>query len=174
MLNGRSAQPLTLIKIRRMTQLTTRQIFIVDDNEIYAMMLDYFLSKDSIYHFVSFNSGEDCIKNLYLNPDVIILDYGLPGMNGYFTLLEIKKRSPHMHVIILTANKNKRTEEELLKAGADYVVLKQDHGEKQLIQKIETLIKKDDDSWKETSFIKKMSYFFLFVFLLALGIFLYK
>src|SRR6266496_651041 len=99
-----------------MTQAGPKHIFIVDDNEIYAMMLDYFLSRDSVYHFVSFNSGEECIKNLYLDPDVIILDYGLPGMNGYFTLLEIKKRSPHVHVLILTANKDKRTGDELLKA----------------------------------------------------------
>ena len=68
-----------------------KHIFIVDDNEMYSTMLSYTLSKDNIYKFVSFKSGEECIKNLYLNPEIIILDYGLLGMDGYDTLLKIKK-----------------------------------------------------------------------------------
>ncbi len=37
-----------------------KQIFIVEDDEIFSMMLDYILSKDSVYQFVSFKSGEEC------------------------------------------------------------------------------------------------------------------
>ncbi|MBC7865299.1 MAG: response regulator [Bacteroidia bacterium] len=156
-----------------MPPLKPKHIFIVDDNEIYAMMLDYILSKDSIYNFVSFKSGEECLANLYLNPDVIILDYGLPGINGYETLLEIKKRNPGIHVVILTANKDKKQGEELLKAGADYIVLKQGHGETQIVEKIEAVLRKDEFNM-DKSFIKKLSYFFLIVGIVALGFFLFK
>lgn len=121
-----------------------KHIFIVEDNEIYAMMLDYILSKDSIYQFVSFKSGEECIENLYLNPDVIILDYGLPGMNGYQTLLEIKKHNPDIHVVMLTNNNDKHMMDTILKAGADDYVLKQGHGETQIIEKIEAILAKDE------------------------------
>jgi DNA-binding NarL/FixJ family response regulator len=121
-----------------------KHIFIVEDNEIYAMMLDYILSKDSIYQFVSFKTGEECIENLYLNPDVIILDYGLPGMNGYETLLEIKKHNPDIHVVMLTSNSDKHMMDTILKAGADDYVLKQGHGETQIIEKIEAILAKDE------------------------------
>lgn len=121
-----------------------KHIFIVEDNEIYAMMLDYILSKDSIYRFVSFKSGEECIANLYLNPDVIILDYGLPGKNGYETLLEIKKYNPEIHVIMLTNNDEKNTINNTLTAGADDYILKQGHGENQIIEKIEAILIKDE------------------------------
>lgn len=117
-----------------------KHIFIVEDNEIYAMMLDYILSKDSIYQFVNFKSGEECIKNLYLDPDIIILDYGLPGINGYETLLEIKKQNPRIHVVMLSNNQDKDLPEKLIKAGADDYILKQGNGEKQIIEKIEAIL----------------------------------
>jgi two-component system, NtrC family, response regulator AtoC len=123
---------------------TREHIFIVEDNEVYSMMLDYILTKDSVYKFSSFKSGEECIRNLYLNPRVIILDYQLPGINGYQTLLEIKKYNPAIHVLMLSNNENMKLVADLLKAGADDYILKQGHGEKQIIEKIETLLATDE------------------------------
>src|ERR1700756_1693269 len=116
-----------------MTLTKPKHIFIVEDNEIYSMMLDYILSKDSIYEFVHFVSGEECLANLHLNPDIIILDYGLPGMNVYETLLEIKKYNSNIHVVFLSNNEDEKLKRKLLKAGADYYVLKQGHGEKEIV-----------------------------------------
>jgi DNA-binding NarL/FixJ family response regulator len=153
-----------------------KHIFIVEDNEIYSMMLDYILSKDSIYQFVSFKSGEECIENLYLNPDVIILDYGLPGMNGYETLLEVKKKNPNIHVVILSNNEDKKLREKMLEAGADDFVLKQGHGENQIIDKIEDILSRDEMQKKNNELKKKplakAMYFVLVFALLTLGIFI--
>jgi DNA-binding NarL/FixJ family response regulator len=153
-----------------------KHIFIVEDNEIYAMMLDYILSKDSIYQFVSFKSGEECVENLYLNPDVIILDYGLPGMNGYETLLEIKKKNPNIHVVMLSNNDDRKLMKKLLQAGADDYVLKQGHGENQIIEKIEDILSRDEAKKNELLIKKKplakTMYVMLIVTLVALGIFI--
>ena len=121
-----------------------KQIFIVDDNDIYSMMLGYILSKDSIYKFVNFKSGRECIENLHLNPEIIILDYEMSGLNGYDTLLEIKKHNSRIHVVILTINDDEKLKEKLLMAGADYFVLKQGHGETQIIEKIEDILYKQE------------------------------
>lgn len=107
------------------------------------MMLDYILSKDSIYQFISFKTGEECIANLYMNPDIIILDYELPGINGYLTLLEIKKRNPRTHVIILSHKSDKDLALKLLSAGADDYILKQGHGEAQVIKRIDDVLLND-------------------------------
>lgn len=148
-----------------------KQIFIVEDNEIYSMMLDYIFSKDSTYKFVSFKSGEECLNNLYMNPDIVILDYSLPGMNGYETLKEIKKRNSNTHVVILSNNTSPEIAESLISAGADDYILKQGHGEMQVIEKIEEIVEKDEE--KENLHIKpfaeKMLYFLLIVTLLTLG-----
>ena len=131
------------IKENNMSATKAKQIFIVDDNEIYSMMLDYILSKNSIYKFVSFKSGEECIENLYLNPAIVILDYGLPGINGYETLLKIKKYNSKIHVVILTSHEDETLKKKLLAADADDVVLKQGRGETQIIEKIEEILNED-------------------------------
>lgn len=157
-----------------MTTEKPKHIFIVEDNEIYSMMLDYILSKDSIYKFVSFKSGEECIKNLYLNPDIIILDYGLPGISGYETLLEIKKQKPRIHVMIVTSHDDEKLKEKLLLAGADDYILKQGLTATHIIEKIETILNKEElvsaDSWAVKN---KLLYFVLIAVLLVLGVYYY-
>jgi DNA-binding NarL/FixJ family response regulator len=144
---------------------TREHIFIVEDNEVYSMMLDYILTKNSVYKFSSFKSGEDCVRSLHLNPRVIILDYALPGMNGYDTLLEIKKYDPTIHVLMLSNNESKKLVTDLLKAGADDYILKQGHGEKQIIEKIEALLATDELHEHEESKLKSKKLFkWLFVF----------
>lgn len=97
-------------------------IFIVEDNEMYSTMLDYILSKENTHQFIRFNSGEKCLDNIYLNPDVVILDYGLPGIDGLETLYNIKKYDAHIPVIILTGNRNLSIAKKLLDSGAfDYI-----------------------------------------------------
>jgi DNA-binding NarL/FixJ family response regulator len=154
-----------------------KHIFIVEDNQIYSMMLDYILSKDTIYQFVSFKSGEECLENLYLNPDIIILDYGLPGMNGYETLLEIKKRNPKIHVVVLSHYDDKELKQKMLNAGADDFILKQGHGEQQIIDRIEEILAKEEEE-KELPIISKKPlsktlYLILFATLLIAGIFIF-
>jgi len=139
-------------------------IFIVEDNAIYSMMLDYILSKDSIYKFSSFKTGEECLQNLKLRPNVIILDYSLPGMNGYDVLHEIKKFDPSIHVLMLTGNKDMKLALKLLQAGADDYILKQGHGEAQIIEKVEALLMRDERAEMEKikernkSYLKTLAY----------------
>lgn len=157
-----------------------KHIFIVEDNELYSMMLGYILSKDSIYQFVRFKSGEECIKNLYLNPDIIILDFGLPGINGFETLKEIKRHNEAIHVIMLSNNTDIGLAVRLLKAGARDYVLKQGYKETQIIEKIEDILKSSDhkinipESSSGGYFTAKVWYFILIVVLVTLGFFSYN
>ncbi|HXB40661.1 MAG TPA: response regulator [Bacteroidia bacterium] len=159
---------------------TREHIFIVEDNEIYSMMLDYILSKDSVYKFSNFKSGEECIRNLYQNPDVVILDYALPGINGYEVLREIKKYNPEIHVLILSNNTDPGLKQKLLEAGADDYILKQGHGENQVIERIESLLAIDE--WKESMnarttrklFLKRVLYFIITLSVILFGVMIYK
>jgi DNA-binding NarL/FixJ family response regulator len=142
------------------------------------MMLDYILSKESIYRFERFKSGEDCLKNMHYKPDVVILDYNLPGMSGYDILLELKRQNPRLHVIMLTSNKDKKLAEELIKAGADDCINKQGHGERQVIEKLYALLEKEPQQeplkWYQKLFSPSYSYIFLMVLLLILGMLYYS
>jgi DNA-binding response OmpR family regulator len=101
-------------------------VFIVEDNEMYSTMLDYILSKENTHQFIRFNTGEKCVENMYLNPDVVILDYGLPGIDGLETMQNIKKFNSDTPVIILTGNRNLSIAKKLLDSGAFDYIYKED------------------------------------------------
>ena len=110
-----------------MEKFKKRLIFIVEDNEIYSLMIDYILSNESNYHFMSFKTGEECIENLNLMPDIIIMDYHLPGINGKEAFLQIKKQDPKIPVVILTGDHDMKIAGELLKEGVyDYLIKAED------------------------------------------------
>ncbi len=69
-------------------------------------------------------SGYQALDNLAgLNPDVIILDVKMPGMDGIETLREIKKKSPLTEVIMLTGHASVESGIQGMQLGAfDYVM----------------------------------------------------
>lgn len=98
-------------------------IFLVEDNELYALMLDQIIKEQYSYRLVNYISGEDCVRDLYLKPDIIILDFSLPGIDGLETLKQIKSFSPKTPVIILSAQKDMQKTIELFREGAyDYIM----------------------------------------------------
>ncbi len=123
-----------------MAAKTPIHIFIVDNNnKIFVKMLDYIFTKEFRFRFLDFKSGEECLKNLHLNPDLIILDFALPGINGYDTLQHIKKSNPETNVIVLISEKDDKQPSELISEGVDYV-LKENYGVAKIIEKLDTFL----------------------------------
>ena len=102
-------------------------IFIVEDDPFYAELLKYHLSLNPDDEVQLFDSGHDCLQNLYKEPAIICLDYSLPDMSGEDVLKKIKASYPHVQVIIISAQDNIKTAVDLLKKGAtDYIVKDED------------------------------------------------
>ena len=84
-----------------------KKVFLVDDDALFLKSLEIeFLEIDN-FTIETFATGELCLKNLSQNPDVIVLDYRLDGidrtaMNGIQTLDKIKAFNPDIHVIMLS------------------------------------------------------------------------
>lgn len=111
-------------------------IFVVENSSIFNGLLEYIFSKDSFYRFIDFNSGEECIRNLHLEPDIVLLDYSLPGIDGHQTLLKIKKHCPDASVLMLMDDENDKHPELMLSAGASACVMKSE-GLEVIIEKLE-------------------------------------
>lgn len=59
-----------------------------------------------------------------LQPDVVLLDVGMPLLNGLDAARELKKRSPRIKLIFLTMNSDFDTAAEALRIGASAYLLK--------------------------------------------------
>lgn len=83
-------------------------IFLVDDDAMYLKLLGKELSEKPEYEVSTFATGELCLENLAIKPDIIVLDYFLNGiekkaLNGLETLSMIKSSYPEIPVIMLSA-----------------------------------------------------------------------
>ena len=103
------------------TKGSTR-IFLVEDDPVYQKMVRYILEMDPDHEVFAFSTGQECLANLQLEPDVISLDYSLPDMSGAEVLRKIKSNNEQIEVIILSGQNDVRTAVELLREGAfDYI-----------------------------------------------------
>ena len=106
------------------------KIFIVDDEPLLSEMLtDYLKDQNPGLIIKSFPTGEDCLKNLYENPDAVVLDYHLnskekDALNGIDILKEIKKRNKALPVIMLSSQKSYAIATQTIMYGAVHYVTK--------------------------------------------------
>lgn len=97
-------------------------IYIIDDEKTITDAVTMALEDD--YRIKAFAEAEPAIDHLEKEPpDLILLDIGLPGMNGIDALRHIKAVHPDILVIMITAYEDVDTVISAMKLGAyDYVV----------------------------------------------------
>jgi len=84
------------------------KLFLVDDDALFLKSLEIEFMANGEFEIETFVSGVLCIANLSKNPDIIILDYHLDGINpgainGLETLKQIKEKHKDIPVIILSS-----------------------------------------------------------------------
>ncbi|MFI5220076.1 MAG: response regulator [Bacteroidia bacterium] len=84
------------------------KLFLVDDDALFLKSLEIEFLQKADFAIETFATGELCIENLSHNPDVIILDYNLDGIdktaiNGIDTLDKIKAFNPDIPVVMLSS-----------------------------------------------------------------------
>ncbi len=104
------------------------KLFLVDDDALFLKSLEIDFLGSADFDIETFSTGELCIENLSKNPDVIILDYHLDGiekgaMNGLETLDRIKAFNLHIPVIVLSSQDKIEVAIECMHhKAADYIV----------------------------------------------------
>ena len=149
-----------------------KTIFIVDDDPTQAMMLQDYLGKYSTFTVNIFNSGEDCLKHLDQEPQIIFLDYnfelaGKNAMNGMEILKEIKARKPETEVVMFSGQDKIEVAVNTMKYGAfDYIVKSESafHRSENVIFNIIRRLKLQG----EASMYKKLTYVFAIAFVVLI------
>ena len=101
-------------------------VLLVEDHELYRMGLSMLLNKTEGINLVSEASdGYDGLKKTReCMPDVILMDIGLPGMDGIESTARIKEFLPETKIIMLTARNGEQDVLSAFSAGADGYVMK--------------------------------------------------
>lgn len=120
-------------------------IFIVDDDKVILNLLEYTFQSKEGYKVRTFVSGEECLKNLHLNPDLIVLDHlfylrGENGMSGLETLKELRIQNPDIPVIILSGQEDLALIREFIKNGAIKYIPKADYFIDVLVESVEKVV----------------------------------
>ena len=84
------------------------KLFLVDDDALHLKLLEIEFLEHANFEIETYPTGELCLANMSRQPDVIILDYMLNGieknaMNGIQTLDKIKEINPEVPVIMLSS-----------------------------------------------------------------------
>jgi len=122
--------------------MKNRLIFFVDDDKMMLNLMEYTFKCREGFEVKSYFSGEECIDNLKLEPDLIVLDYILGdedsgSMSGLETLQKINRSGKNIPVVILSREKSENLIQEFIKYGAKKYVIKDDYFIDTLIETID-------------------------------------
>jgi DNA-binding NarL/FixJ family response regulator len=104
------------------------RIFIADDHEVVRKGLCALLQADPTLQICGEAAdGREAVEKVReLKPDAIILDIGMPGLNGLEATRQIIKDDPRARVLILTFHDSDQVVRDVLNAGARGFLLKSD------------------------------------------------
>src|SRR5262245_36866998 len=104
------------------------RILVADDHEVVRRGLCALLQGQPDWEVCGeAGDGREALeKTQKLKPDVVILDIGMPSLNGLEATRQILKTMPHTKVLILTLHDSDQVVREVLNAGARGFLLKSD------------------------------------------------
>jgi DNA-binding NarL/FixJ family response regulator len=116
------------------------RILIADDHEVVRSGLRSILETQPDWEVVAeaADGKEAIVKAVETKPDVAVVDYSLPLINGIEVTRQIRRRLPRTEVLIFTMHDSEALIDELLRAGARGFLLKSD-AKRHLLEAIQTL-----------------------------------
>lgn len=96
------------------------RVLLVEDNQVFREALELLLGlRDDIDVVASVADGNDAVPaSLAHRPDVVVMDYRLPGIDGVEATKAVRAACPGTAVVVLTASANVREMGALQEAGA--------------------------------------------------------
>jgi DNA-binding NarL/FixJ family response regulator len=96
------------------------RILLVEDNQVFREALELLLGLSPDVEVVaSVGDGSEAVSAVHEHePDVVLMDYRLPGLDGVQATSAVRDAAPDVAVVCLTASANAREIEALYAAGA--------------------------------------------------------
>ena len=96
------------------------RVVLVEDNEVFREALELVLGVRTDMEVVASvpDGGNAAAAAARLRPDVVLMDYRLPGLDGVQATRAVREACPSAAVVCLTASANLRERDALTDAGA--------------------------------------------------------
>jgi two-component system, NarL family, response regulator LiaR len=102
------------------------KVLLADDHAVLRESLRHMLEEEREFEVVAeASNGEDAVNlTVELNPDVVIMDISMPGLNGIEATRQIKSRCPRVAILALTVHNDNEYVYGIMKAGATGYLVK--------------------------------------------------
>lgn len=130
------------------------KIFIVEDDQFLGNLIKRTLEKLDNTDVTHFLTTEECLKNLHQNPDIVSIDYNLPGMNGVDLLEKIRNYNDTIQCIMVSGQEKLDVVIDTYRKGVVDYIIKDDNAlvnlENSVILLLKTIyLRQENDSLKE-------------------------
>jgi DNA-binding NarL/FixJ family response regulator len=103
------------------------RVFVIEDTPSMRMLLEQMLTLDEFAVVGSAANGAAALPLMRdADPDVVVLDYSMPGLDGLLTARLIKEERPDQKIILYTAYLDAELEQKAGRAGIALCVEKAD------------------------------------------------
>lgn len=119
--------------------MNKKKLFLIEDDPMFAEMLQDRLKDRPVWEVVHYPTGEEAIKNAFLEPAVAIIDYHLDlsnkgGKSGIDTMTHLLKDSPQTHCVFLSGQKSYGLALQSISHGAQNYVMKDEKAFDEIIR----------------------------------------
>lgn len=147
-------------------------IFIVEDSIVYKDLIVGYLQSKNLKNIKVFKNGDECIRELRLKPDIIILDYAYEGVSGIELMHNIRGENPEIDFIFLSGQNEINVAIKIMKLGAADYIIKNEQAPHRLVQSIESLLAKTKQEKVQKGINIGVVGFFMMLFLIIMSIIL--
>ena len=121
--------------------MESKLVFFVDDDKMILNLLEYTFKSRAGIQVKTFFSGEECLENMHLKPDLVVLDHLFPDdtgqLNGLDVIKKMREANKTVSIIVLSSQQDENLIPEFLKVGAKQYISKDDYFIDSLIESIE-------------------------------------
>ena len=103
------------------------KVFIVDDSPMCRFLYKRHLVNMGFSNIYLFESSEQCLNNIHIMPDIILLDFDAPPGNGLDVLKHIKVLYPHIHMLMISSQQDINVVIEAIRFGVSGYIMKDDN-----------------------------------------------
>ncbi len=121
--------------------MESKLVFFVDDDKMILNLLEYTFKSRSGIKVKTFFSGEECLENMHLKPDLVVLDHLFPDdtgqLNGLDIIRKMREVDKDVSIIVLSSQQDENMIPEFINSGAKQYISKDDYFIDALIESIE-------------------------------------